>query len=134
MGLIQFTQAALESIEQFKSGTGFDKLHEVKLRFARMGEINQLSYVKDYFKSNKNRIKTPEDIYLHVFAPRGVGKADDYILYTKGTEEYRQNASVDTRSRGVYTNDGFIQMSEILERFHDSLKEGRKNLASKYIC
>lgn len=134
VGLIQFTQAALESIEQFKSGSGFDKLHEVKLRFAKMGEINQLSYVKDYFKSNKNKIKTPEDIYLHVFAPKGVGKTDDYILYTKGTEEYRQNASVDTGSRGVYTNDGFIQRSEILERFHDSLKEGRKNLASKYIC
>lgn len=134
VGLIQFTQAALQAIGEFTSGSGFDKLHEVKLRFAKMGEVNQLDYVKKYFEPSKNKIKSPEDIYLHVFAPKGVGKADDYILYESGTEEYRQNESVDTKSTGNNKNDGNIQRSEILERYHDSYKQGNSNKPQVYNC
>lgn len=87
VGLIQFTQAALQAIGEFKSGTGFDKLHELKLKLAKMGEVNQLDYVKKYFEDSKSKIKSPEDIYLHVFAPKGVGNADDFVLY----ESVRKN-------------------------------------------
>ena len=90
-----------------------------------MGEVNQLNYVKKYFEDSKNKIKSPEDIYLHVFAPKGVGKADNFVLYEKGTEEYRQNASVDTKSTGPHKGDDKIQRSEILERYHDSVAEAR---------
>ena len=134
VGLIQFTQAALQAIGEFKSGTGFDKLHELKLKLAKMGEVNQLDYVKKYFEDSKSKIKSPEDIYLHVFAPKGVGKADDFVLYESGTEEYRQNASVDTKSTGEHKNDKKIQRSEILERYHNSIKEGENNKPKEFKC
>ncbi len=134
VGLIQFTQSALQTIGEFKAGTGFDKLHAVKLKFATMGEIKQLDYVKKYFMDARSKIKTPADIYLHVFAPSGVAKKDDYVLYVKGTEEYRQNKSVDLGSKGQYKKDGKIQRSEILERFDDSMKKGANNKPKKYSC
>lgn len=132
VGLIQFTQEALEAIGEFTSGSGFDKLHEVKLRFAKMGEIKQLDYVKQYFKPSKNKIKSPEDIYLHVFAPKGVGKPHDYVLYDKkyDGEKYNQNKSVDNENNA----DGKIQRSEILGRFYDSKNKGKTNKADKFIC
>lgn len=134
VGLIQFTQSALQAIGEFKAGTGFDKLHAVKLKFATMGEIKQLDYVKKYFYNSRNKIKTPADIYLHVFAPSGVGKKDDYVLYVKGTEEYRQNKSVDIGSKGKNKDDDKIQRSEILERFDDSMKKGANNKPKKFTC
>ncbi|WDF45926.1 D-Ala-D-Ala carboxypeptidase family metallohydrolase [Chryseobacterium sp. KACC 21268] len=134
VGLIQFTQSALQAIGEFKSGTGFDKLHELKLKLAKMGEVNQLDYVKKYFEDSKSKIKSPEDIYLHVFAPKGVGKADNFVLYESGTEEYRQNASVDTKSTGIYKDDKKIQRSEILERYYHSLKEGQNNKPLEFKC
>lgn len=134
VGLIQFTQSALQAIGEFKSGTGFDKLHELKLKLAKMGEVNQLDYVKKYFEDSKAKIKSPEDIYLHVFAPKGVGKADDFVLYESGTKEYSQNASVDTKSTGIYKDDKKIQRSEILERYHNSVKEGQGNKPKEFKC
>ncbi|MDH5034370.1 M23 family metallopeptidase [Chryseobacterium cucumeris] len=134
VGLIQFTQSALQAIGEFKSGSGFDKLHEVKLRFATMGEIKQLDYVKKYFEPSKNKIKTPEDIYLHVFAPKGVNQSDNYVLYEKGTIEYTQNESVDKKSKGANKGDGKIQRSEILERYHDSYSDGITNKTQKFNC
>ena len=128
VGLIQFTQDALEQIDEFKSGSGFDKLHDVKLRFAKMGEIAQLDKVKKYFEPSKDKIKSPEDIYLQVFAPKGVGKTDDYVLYDKSTdgEKYKQNKSIDNENNA----DGKIQRVEILGRYRTSLALG---LASKEI-
>ncbi|WP_426477638.1 M23 family metallopeptidase [Chryseobacterium sp. CBSDS_008] len=134
VGLIQFTQSALQAIGEFKSGSGFDKLHEVKLHFATMGEIKQLDYVKKYFEPSKNKIKTPEDIYLHVFAPKGVNQSDNYVLYEKGTIEYTQNESVDKKSKGTNKGDGKIQRSEILERYHDSYNDGITNKTQKFNC
>ncbi|CAM3057148.1 hypothetical protein DRF59_17330 [Chryseobacterium flavum] len=134
VGLIQFTQSALQSIGEFTPGSGFDKLHEVKLRFAKMGEVKQLDYVKKYFASSKDKIKSPEDIYLHVFAPKGVNESDHYVLYEKGTIEYTQNASVDTKSKGVNKGDGKIQRSEILERYHDSYNEGKNSKVKTFTC
>lgn len=126
VGLIQFTQAALTALGEFTSGSGYDKLHEVKLRFAQMGEIKQLDYVKKYFELDKanERIKTPGDIYLHVFAPAGVGQKDDFILYDSGSD-YTENKSVDTNGN----KDGKIQRSEILSRYNTSKAQGEGNKA-----
>lgn len=125
VGLIQFTQVALESLGDFKAGTGFDKLHEVKLKYARMGEIDQLDKVRDYLYPSRLRIKTPPDIYLQVFAPIGVGKPGDTILYKLGTKEYEANSSVDTNKDKDY-NKG-VARYELLERYWDSYNEGLKN-------
>lgn len=135
VGLIQFTQAALEAIGEFTGGSGFDKLHEVKVKFAKMGEIKQLDYIKKYFENSKDKIKTPEDIYLHVFAPSGVGKSDNYELYKKGSTEYAQNKSVDIENKGKkYGDDGVIQRVEILERYRTSVSEGSANKVKTFTC
>ncbi|WP_404987214.1 D-Ala-D-Ala carboxypeptidase family metallohydrolase [Chryseobacterium sp. M5] len=143
IGLIQFTQDALQnnlkeyvSNPKLSKAEKFDELNKLKLTYAQMGEIQQLDKVKKYFNSQKDSIKSPEDIYLAVFAPSGIGKNDSFILYRGGTREYNANASVDTKSNGRYKNDGNIQRSEILERFHSSLKEGKNsnNLPSTFLC
>lgn len=128
VGLIQFTQDALEGMNEFPKSTPvtkgtqprYDALNKLKLSFAQMGEIKQLDKVKKYFEPAKNKIKTPEDIYLHVFAPKGVGQNDNFLLYAKGTDEYKNNSSVDKN------NDG-IQRKEILMRFNESFDEGSKS-------
>ncbi|VXC17769.1 MULTISPECIES: M23 family metallopeptidase [Chryseobacterium] len=132
VGLIQFTQSALQAIGEFTAGSGFDKLHEVKLRFAKMGEVRQLDYVKKYFEPSKDKIKAPEDIYLHVFAPKGVGKSDDYVLYEKSKdgEKYKQNKSVDEENN----NDKKIQRNEILGRYNISYIGGGTNKTQIYNC
>jgi hypothetical protein len=132
VGLIQFTLDALVQIKEFKEGTGFDKLHEVKLKLAQMGEVKQLDYVKKYFADSKDKIKSPEDIYLQVFAPKGVGKSNDYVLYDKDVdgEKYNQNKSVDVENN----KDGKIQRSEILGRYNSSVKTGNGNKENKFVC
>lgn len=135
VGLIQFTQDALEGMGEFPKSTSaikgmqsrFDALNKLKLSYAQMGEIDQLNKVKKYFEPAKNRIKTPEDIYLHVFAPKGVGQKDDFLLYPKDTIEYINNESVDKDNNG-------IQRKEILARFYKSKKDGADHKISEFTC
>ncbi len=121
VGLIQFTQAALVSMKEFENGTGFDKLHALKLKYAKMTEVEQLEKVRKYFKSVARLPKMPEDIYVAVFSPDFVGKKDTDTLYKKGTNSYKANPGLDKN------NDG-IQKSELLIKYRDSLKEGNKNV------
>ncbi len=86
--------------------------------------------MKKYFHPSKDKIKTPEDIYLHVFAPTGVGQDDDFILYSEGTEQYRQNKSIDEENN----NDSQIQRSEILGRYNKSKNDGTSNKTSNFNC
>jgi murein DD-endopeptidase MepM/ murein hydrolase activator NlpD len=125
VGLIQFTQAALVSMKEFENGKGFDKLHELKLKYAKMTEIEQLEKVKKYFKNVARLPKIPEDIYVAVFSPDFVGKKDMDTLYKKGTDSYKANPGLDKN------NDG-IQKRELLIKYRDSFKEGNKsdNIAS----
>ncbi|MBD3906220.1 hypothetical protein NAL32_16510 [Chryseobacterium sp. Ch-15] len=135
VGLIQFTQDALEGMSEFPKSTPatkgtqprYDALNRLKLSYAQMGEVRQLDKVKKYFEPAKSKIKTPEDIYLHVFAPKGVGKNDNYLLYAKGTDKYDNNKSVDKN------NDG-IQRKEILKRYYDSKNEGENYKTSEFSC
>lgn len=135
VGLIQFTQDALEGMNEFPKSTPstkgtqqrYDALNRLKLSYAKMGEIRQLDKVKKYFEPAKSKIKTPEDIYLHVFAPKGVDQQDDFLLYEKGTIEYKNNKSVDKDNNG-------IQRKEILARFYNSRTDGVNNKASNFTC
>ncbi|ROH95251.1 hypothetical protein EGI15_05160 [Chryseobacterium cucumeris] len=152
IGLIQFTQDALQNnLKEYKSNPKlsveerFDELNKLKLEYAQMGEIKQLDKVKKYFEPQKNSIKSPEDIYLSVFAPTGVGKSENYVLYQKydtpstnseknSTKNYKANESVDTGSKGNTKSDGKIQRSEILERYHDSIKQGKQFTVKTFSC
>ncbi|OWP82647.1 hypothetical protein BWK59_14750, partial [Flavobacterium davisii] len=87
------------------------------------------------------KFKSAEDIYLHVFAPKGVAKEDNYPLYERHSlpltdeqkdenEKYKANKSVDIENN----NDGTIQRSEILGRYNDSYSKGKTNKESNFIC
>ncbi|WP_333597219.1 peptidoglycan DD-metalloendopeptidase family protein [Chryseobacterium flavum] len=148
IGLIQFTQDALQNnLKEYKSNSSltveerFDELNKLKLQYAQMGEIKQLDKVKKYFESQKDNIKSPEDIYLSVFAPIGVGKNDDYILYQKydtpqtnkektSNKNYQANKSVDEEN----DNDKKIQRREILGRYNISFTQGSGNKPKTFNC
>lgn len=143
IGLIQFTQDALENnLKEYVSNSKlsieekFDELNKLKLRYAQMGEVDQLEKVKKYFEPQKNSIKSPEDIYLAVFAPKGVSKNEDYVLYRnhnnpktradiEDSKNYKANESVDIENKGkLYGADGKIQRIEILGRYKISYIQG----------
>jgi hypothetical protein len=126
VGLIQFTQSALEQLGDFKGGSGFDKLHEVKLKYARMGEIKQLDKVRDYLYPSRNKITTPEDMYLQIFAPTGVGKGNSFVLYSYPSKEYNDNKSLD--EEGNYNKK--IERGELLKRYYSLYKEGENYIRS----
>jgi Peptidase family M23/Domain of unknown function (DUF4280) len=117
VGLVQFTQNSLVSMKEFEGGKGYDILHELKLSYARMTEVDQLSKVKKYMQSVKSLPKVPEDIYVAVFAPDYVGKNKDTVMYKKGTNDYDSNSSLDKDNNG-------IQVKELLGAFHTSLAGG----------
>ncbi|MFK7030979.1 M23 family metallopeptidase [Flavobacterium oreochromis] len=119
VGLIQFTQVALVALGDFVSGTGYDKLHTVKLRYARMSQLEQLEKVRDYFKKLSKLPKTPEDIYSAVFAPDAVEKKNSDTIYQLGTDGYKRNKSLDENNNG-------IQKIELINKFYESLAEGNK--------
>ncbi|OWP86573.1 hypothetical protein BWK60_08180, partial [Flavobacterium covae] len=137
VGLIQFTKAAIDALNKENS------LTLTKRKLALMTNIEQLDYVKKYFKLYDwhKKIKTPEDIYLQVFAPIGINKDDDFVLYQRfnnpknKTEEqsnknYIANKSVDEENN----NDGKIQRSEILTRYKTSFTEGLQSKESDFKC
>ena len=152
VGLIQFTQDALQNnLKEYKSNPNlsveerFDELNKLKLQYAQMGEVKQLDKVKKYFEGQKDSIKSAEDIYLAVFAPSGVGKSDDYVLYERyenpittkektSTKNYNANQSVDTKSFGKNKGDNKIQRAEILERYHNSKKDGESSKVMTFTC
>ncbi|END1364709.1 CHAP domain-containing protein [Salmonella enterica subsp. enterica] len=124
VGLIQFTQDAVDQINMVNG------LSVTKQQLALMDVIEQLDYVKLYFLSNEDvfkRMSTPDDVYVYIFCPDGVGKSDDTVLYSKYTDEkaYNKNAGLDANTHGdTGNNDGLIQRSELLSRLERLQKEG----------
>lgn len=124
VGLIQFTQ---DAVDQINSVNG---LFVTKQQLALMDVVEQLDYVKLYFISLDDvfkKISTPDDIYVFIFCPEGVGKPEDAVLYSKDTNEkaYNRNAGLDSNTHGnTGNNDGVIQKWELLSRLERLKKEG----------
>ncbi|WP_375604891.1 M23 family metallopeptidase [Flavobacterium davisii] len=138
VGLIQFTEDAIKALNKENS------LILTKRKLALMTNIEQLDYVKKYFELYKwhKKIKSPEDIYLQVFAPIGIGKQPDYVLYEEylfpitkkekaSDKAYKSNESVDTKDGN---NDDKIQRKEILKRYEDSKTNGEKEKENDFAC
>lgn len=70
-GLIQFMPATARNL-----GTTTQNL-------AQMSNVEQLDYVKKYLSPYKGRMKDVSDVYLAVFFPLAIGKADNWVLETK---------------------------------------------------
>ncbi|WP_294960060.1 CHAP domain-containing protein [uncultured Flavobacterium sp.] len=137
VGLIQFTKDAIDAINKENS------LKLTKKQLALMTDVHQLEYVKKYFMLYDwyKKLLSPEDIYLHVFAPVGIAKEENFTLYQKyknpqtqtekvSDRNYESNRSVDEENN----NDKKIQRSEILGRYRISFAEGLSKKEKEFIC
>lgn len=111
-GLIQFTSKTANSL-----GTSTTKL-------ARMTAVEQLEWVEKYFEQYKGRIKNLGDAYMAVFAPRdGLGKPDSTVLYSAPSDEYNQNAPLDTQHKG------YITRGDCIVQVNSAFKQGQQYAA-----
>jgi hypothetical protein len=90
-GLIQFLPSTAA-----KLGTSTEALKQ-------MDAVKQLDYVKKYFQPYASKISSIYDTYLAVFYPAALGKNDSYILFSKGSAAYTNNAAMDLDKDGKVT-------------------------------
>ena len=90
-GLIQFMAKTAEGL-----GTSLAKLAKLKAE-------EQLDFVERYFLPFKGKLKTIEDAYMAVLYPKAVGKGKDFVLFKKGTQNYKQNSGLDVNGDGEIT-------------------------------
>lgn len=91
-GLIQFMPATAK------------RLGTTTAALALMSATAQLAYVEKYFLGfGKGRLKTLEDMYMAVLWPVGIGKPNDYVLFTEGSTAYEQNKGFDRAGTGTVT-------------------------------
>lgn len=107
-GLIQFMPNTAVAL-----GTTVDKL-------SAMTAEDQLDYVYAYFKPVAGRLKNLGDVYMAILWPAGVGKTDDYVLWSQATRPttYRQNAGLDVNK------DGSITRAECIAKVKAKLDKG----------
>lgn len=109
-GLIQFMSFTAKSL-----GTTTDAL-------AKMTAEDQLNYVYKYFSGRKGQLNNLGDIYMAILWPRGIGKADSYVLWDKKTAPlaYKQNAGLDLNK------DGLVVRGEALKKIAVQTERGKK--------
>ncbi len=146
-GLIQFTQIAIDDmngIQRLKDG----RIRKLKRKYnggkeltkkilKNMTAIEQLDYVKLYFKMHiekyKRKINNSTDMYMAIFAPNGVGKSDDFVIYSEKKSKinkdknYRSNKSADgeyyderTGKRARGKKDGELTRGEMKARIKEA--------------
>ena len=94
-------------------------------RLARMGPVQQLTWVERYLTPYRGRMRTIEDAYLAVFTPAGIGRPRGHVLYRRGQRSYRRNLGHD-RNR-----DGRITVREVGTNARLRLERGRARRAAR---
>lgn len=89
-GLIQFMPATAESL-----GTSVAFL-------AKLSALEQLTYVKLYFKPYFRRIKALEDMYMAILMPKFIGAPKSTSVFSSAIA-YEQNKGLDGDKDGVVT-------------------------------
>lgn len=107
-GLIQFMPATAKVL-----GTTTDEL-------ARMSAVEQLEYVRLYFKPYAGRMKTLSDVYMAILWPAGIGKPENWALWDRVSKPttYRQNAGLD------FDKDGYVRKGEAARHIQAALDRG----------
>ena len=107
-GLIQFMPATAKGL-----GTSTDEL-------AAMTAVEQLEFVRRYFRPYRGKLSTLADVYMAILWPRGIGKPADWVLWDSETRPttYRQNAGLDLN------RDGVITKAEAAAKVRDKLEKG----------
>ena len=101
VGLIQFMPNTAKGL-----GTSIDALKQ-------MSAVDQLDYVKKFYKPIAGKAKDIGDLYMYTFLPAAVGKPDDFVIGVKDSDSkvfginqdalYKQNAVFDSEKKGYYT-------------------------------
>ena len=91
IGLIQFMPATARGL-----GTTTERL-------AQLSALDQLNYVRDYFRPYARYIKNLSDMYMAILMPKYVGLPDSSILFNTPTIAYRQNSGLDWDKDGTIT-------------------------------
>jgi hypothetical protein len=110
-GLIQFMPSTAGLL-----GTTTDAL-------AHMTAEGQLDFVEKYFAPFRGRLKNLGDTYLAILWPAGIGKADDWVMFTKGGHRpalYLQNRGLDI------DHDGEVTRGEVCRRIYAEHDAGMK--------
>ena len=97
VGLIQFMPNTAAHL------LGISDSQEARKRMQAMGDLEQLDYVRKFYAPFKGRLNSPEDVYMAVFWPIGVGKSSDFIIAKEGSPVYRENKVFDREKTGVIT-------------------------------
>jgi peptidoglycan hydrolase-like protein with peptidoglycan-binding domain len=105
-GLIQFMPKTAQAL-----GTSISALE-------KMTAVAQLDIVAQYFRPFKARLKTLEDAYMAVLFPKGIGKGSGFVLFKKGTIQYKQNQGLDVNG------DGAVTVGEAARRVRERLGTG----------
>jgi hypothetical protein len=90
-GLIQFMSATARSL-----GTTTDAL-------AAMTAVEQLDYVRTYFKPYAGRMHSLADVYMAILWPAAVGKPNDWPLFAAPSNAYAANKGLDANRDGRVT-------------------------------
>lgn len=87
---------------------------------AKMTVLQQLEYVEKYFTPYAGRVNNLGDLYMSILWPAGVGKADDFVLWSKAKQPttYQQNAGLDINA------DGTILRIECCHKVNNLMVEG----------
>lgn len=100
-GAVNASSGATGLIQFLPSTAG--KLGTSTAVLKNMDAVKQLDYVKKYFQPYASKIRSIYDAYLAVFYPAALGKSDTYVLFSKGSTAYANNAALDTNKDGKVT-------------------------------
>ncbi|EPL05515.1 hypothetical protein [Pseudomonas sp. CF161] len=123
-GLIQFMPSTAASL-----GTTTDKL-------SRLSPVDQLDYVYLFFLPSKVNMNNIEDVYMHIFYQRAVGKPDTYTIAEKYAKDNNNKEKLDSKGNKIITkiysqnsgldedNDGFITKREAAVKVREKYNKG----------
>lgn len=71
----------------------------------QMDRATQMRVVEQYLQPHLAGIDKPTfgDIYLAIHYPKAIGKGNDYVIYSAGSNAYRANKGLDTNGNGSVT-------------------------------
>lgn len=94
---------------------------------AKMTAVEQLDFVKAYFRPYYRRIDTLSDMYMAILLPKYIGKPEDSALFLDGTVAYRQNSGLDANK------DGRITKKEAASKVQKKLERGLELSRALYL-
>lgn len=108
-GLIQFMPATMRSLGVSQT------------RLTQMSNVEQLDYVCKYLKPYAGKMRSLTDVYLAVFFPVAIGKAEDFILEARGLP-----AAKVAKWNPLYdlNRDGAISKREVSQKLKEFIPNG----------